>query len=212
MRVTHCVCGCGATSLDHAGWYYVPQRDRGGRDAYMCPDCAAKQGGEDVTTGKLCGGGIAYRVVFPATYTSAAAQAYALKNNWRREGAGYVSPVWRNLNSAKKQFVTWAAMMAEGEFALANNHAPLMIAPWDGFYPDELARIDAARGELFGTARANVTPDGIMLDTRFIDAPQFMDAMKRAKAMMLALLAWLEKPTAKRAAKVREFFTVALPA
>lgn len=208
MQITKCVCGCGATSFDHAGWYYVPQRDRGGRDAYMCPKCAHKQGGEDVTKGKECGGGVTYRVVFPATHTSADAQAYALKNDWMRKGAGYVSPVWRNLNSAKKQFVTWETMMANGEITLANSAAPLIVGTWGGFSPRELAAIDAARGELFGAANVAISRDGIMLDTYFYNAVSFMGTMKTAKAMMQYLLAWLEKPTASRAAKVLRYFNV----
>ena len=209
MQITKCVCGCGATSFDHAGWYYVPQRNRGGRDAYMCPKCARKQGGEDVTKGKECGGGVTYRVVFPATHTSADSQAYALKNDWMRKGAGYVSPVWRNLNSAKKQFVTWELMRDAGKFALANNAAPLIVGTWSGFTPREVAAIDAARDELFGTANVTISRDGIMLDTYFSNAASFMDTMKTAKAMMLSLLAWLEKPTPARAAKVRRYFNVA---
>lgn len=209
MQITKCVCGCGATSPDHAGWYYVPQRDRGMRDAWMCPDCASKQGGKDVTKGKLCGGGVTYRVVFPATHTSAAAQAYALKNDWMRKGAGYVSPVWRNLNSAKKQLVTWQLMMANGEITLANSAAPLIVGTWGGFSPRELAAIEAAQDELFGAANITISRDGIMLDTYFADAVGFMDTMKMAKAMMLSLIAWLEKPTASRAAKVRRYFNVA---
>lgn len=209
MQVTKCVCGCGAISINHAGWYYVPQRNRGGRDAYMCPKCARKQGGEDVTLGKQCGGGVAYRVMFPATHTSAAAQAYALKNDWRRVGDGYVSPEWRNLNSAKKQFITWEIMMADGEIALKDNIAPIMVSPWGGFNYRELATIADEFGELFNQCGARIGTDCIMLNTRFFNSASFMDTMKTAKAMMLALLAWLEKPTASRAAKVRRYFNVA---
>ena len=57
--------------------------------------------------------------------------------------------------------------------------------------------------------RARIGTDCIMLNTRFFDAVSFMDTMKTAKAMMLTLLAWLEKPTASRAAKVRRYFNVA---
>lgn len=211
MQLTKCVCGCGAASIAHVGWYYVPQKDRGGRDAYMCPDCAKRQGtsrGID-TKGALCGGGIAYRVAFPTATTSAAAHAYALKNDWARIGAGYVSPVWRNLNSPKKQFVTWELMRNAGKFALANNSAPLTVGVWDGFDAETAARIERNRAVLFGNAPAMVSEDGITLDTYFTTATDFMATMKTAKAMMQYLLAWLEKPTASRAAKVRRYFNVA---
>lgn len=215
MRVTKCICGCGrhTTTPVLDGWTETPQRDRGGRIAYTCPACLAHNGfiGDGNPTGKAIGGGIAYRVVLPVTHETPALTAYMLKNDWLRAGGkGYVSSQQRNLNSLKKQFPTLADMRAAGEWNGApDNECVIVVGPWDGFCPEELAAIEAARGELFNGARVGITPEGVSLYAPFTDAASFMYAMKTAKAMMQYLLAWLEKPTASRAAKVRRYFDVA---
>ena len=216
MRETFCVCGCGRHTFTPGfdGWTCTPQRDRGDRVAYTCPVCLSRTGhvGDGTPQGKECGGGIAYRLILPVTRESPALTAYLLKNKWAREdGRGYTSAQHKNLNSFKKLFPTLADMRAAGEWAGAQGDAcALIVGPWDGFTTENLARIDAARGELFNGARVAVTREGIGLDVRFIDPAQVMDCLKQAKAMMTALLKWLNGEG--RTSTVRKFFTPALPA
>lgn len=216
MRVTKCVCGCGrhTTTPVLDGWAETPQRDRGGRIAYICPACLAHNGfiGDGKPTGKAIGGGVAYRVILPVTYETPALTAYMLKNGWSRaDGRGYISSQQRNLNSFKKQIPTLADMRTAGEWDGApNGKCAIVVGPWDGFYPEELEAIDAARGELFGGARINVTPEGVTIQVPFIDAEQFMACFRDAKAMIIAIMKWLDGKG--RAATVRKFFTPALTA
>lgn len=216
MRVTKCICGCGrhTTTPVLDGWAETPQRDRGGRIAYTCPACLAHNGfiGDGNPTGKAIGGGVAYRVILPVTRETPALTAYMLKNDWLRAGGkGYVSSQQRNLNSLKKQLPTLADMRTAGEWnGTPDNKCIIVVGIWDGFYPEELARIDAARGELFNGAYVSVNPEGIGLEMPFIDAAQFMACFKNAKAMIQALVKWLDGKG--RAATVRKFFTPALTA
>ena len=205
--ITKCVCGCGNVSLDHAGWYYVPQHDRGMRDAYMCPDCAARMGRVNPDSpdevGKQIGGGVGYRLFIPTPAPTAAIQAYCLKNGYARVNGGYVSPRYNNLNAAKKMAPTFGAMVDEGELYLVDGLMPFMAAPWDGFTPAQLAAMNDNAPVLFGRAEFMASEHGIMFAARFKSAETYMAALKGAKALILALMAWFEVPNVARALKVR---------
>ena len=206
--ITKCVCGCGNVSVDHAGWYYVPQRDRGGRDAWMCPDCAAHMGrvnGKPDTSGKAIGGGVRYQCVFPMVADSPDMRAYLLKNGFARLHGGYTSPWWRNLNAAKKLCVTLETMRNAGQFELPHSHAPFVAGQWDGYTDSQLAAMIEEFGVDFTNAHLRPNHDGILFDgVRFHSAVEYMTALKQAKALILALTAWFESPTVRRAGKVRE--------
>lgn len=132
-RITKCVCGCTRTTPTPVadGWFCVPQRDRGGRVAYMCPTCAVRMQvysyENPATRGKTgCGGGVTYSVEFETNAPTPAMQAYMLKNEWACTSdctvdAEYKSPIFQSLNPLKKLLPTLEQMQAAGDFSVGSN-------------------------------------------------------------------------------------------
>lgn len=207
MRLTKCVCGCGNATAHPLEWAHVPQRDRGGRVAYMCPDCMGRMGRVNPNApdevGERIGGGVGYRLSIPTPRPTPAIQAYCLKNSYTRVEGGYISPRYNNLNAVKKMAPTFGAMIDEGELRLIDGLMPFVAGPWDGFTPAQLAAMNDAAPTLFGCASFMASEHGIMFAARLESAETYMAALKGAKALILALMAWFEVPSAARAAKVR---------
>ena len=133
MRLTTCICGCGRTTETPVSdkWFCVPQRDRGGRVAYMCPTCADHMGGysheNTATRGKVgCGGGFTYSIELETNTPDSHMQAYMLKNDWDSTrdctvDVEYKSPIFQSLNPIKKMLVTLEQMQAAGDFSVGSN-------------------------------------------------------------------------------------------
>lgn len=209
--ITKCVCGCGNVSVNHVGWYYVPQRNRGGRDAWMCPDCAGRGGFIDndgnTPHGVSCGGGVGYRFILPVSTGSGALTAYMLKNGWGQFGGGYVSHPHKNLNSIKKQVATLFDMRAAGKWDGPRVMA-VYVGPWAGYSPAEIERITKNAETLFGRP-VSVTREGVCVMVSFNDATGVMNCLKAAKTMAMAVAKWLVNPSPSWAHKVRTAYNAA---
>lgn len=170
MHVTTCICGCTRQTINPVGdnWHFVPQRDRGGRAAYMCPTCARSMGGytfeNTATVGTPgCGGGFTYSIEFECNRPTPAMQAYMLKNKWACTSdctvdAEYKSPVFQSLNSPKKLLVTMEQMQAAGEFSVGNNCGThFNVGIIDGIGGDTMNAIRAHYNKLFGPLSDHLT-------------------------------------------------------
>ena len=163
MRTTHCICGCSNKTVMPvaAGWYHVPQRDRGGRAAYMCPSCAELMGGYSFENTQTvgtpgCGGGFTYSIEFETNNPTHDMQAYMLKNKWACTSdctvdAEYKSPIFQSLNSPKKLLVTLEQMQANGDFSVGSNCGThFNVGVIDGIGAWTMDSIRERYGMLFG--------------------------------------------------------------
>ena len=163
MRITTCICGCGRHTETPVAdeWFCVPQRDRGGRVAYMCSVCADQMDGYSfenaATRGTAgCGGGFTYSVELETNTPDFNMQAYMLKNEWRSTYDGtvdveYKSPIFQSLNPMKKLLVTLEQMQAAGNFFIGNNCGThFNVGIIDGIGAGTMNAIRAYYGKLFG--------------------------------------------------------------
>lgn len=130
MRTTTCHnCHATTTSPRALGWVEASLASRGGRSAYLCPDCARLLLGyyekNDTVRGVSCGGGFTYGVEFEChrptvDFRIEMADAGFIPTHDCTTDVEFKSPIFRSLKW-QKRLDTWETLRDAGAFRLTDD-------------------------------------------------------------------------------------------